>query len=257
MCGNEGHMARNCPRPWGPPRGPPTRDDPENGEPENADNAPVREQVGVNEDNTTVSPVGQPVAGDSAVGQASVLDDDPLVVADPVQEEAPTSVGASAVVEFPPEAQASSGAVGNSSEEIGEFSSSQSQISSQSISEFTEESQSILCDVQIEVIDSGNSAAAAECPEGMNAAVDVVEKAASASDFVRPENPTEEMDSSVTLKRKDRSEDSESTRRLSRSKSRPSSRKLRASASSASPSPGGGAVHRRLPVISPSRPSEA
>lgn len=237
LCGKEGHMARSCPTPWGPPRRFPTGTNSEDDAPENMDVTAASEQEGANV-NDIPAPVTSERAGASVVDTPVPVISEQPVVNTPVSQ---VSVGSPLSVGTPVAVNESSNSNENASQDIEEFSSPS--LDSQSISDFSEESQSILPNqtVQIEVVNSGS-----------------VIPAASVSHDASPKDPVEAMDSSVCLKRKDCEEDSvesdSSPRvRLSRPRSSEPSRKLRATVS-CSPASRQRGVHKRLPVVTSDRP---
>ena len=267
LCGKEGHMARSCPNPWGPPRRFPIRDgdcgtapantDGDSGQVDaGVDNTPAPEQATTSFDNAPVPNTSEQQApGDSAASQDSVADDVLLNAVDPASHEASPSGVASGSLN---ESSDSASILAKGSQEIGEFSSSQSLADSQPISDFSEESQSqsILRDVRIEVVDSG-SVARTDCPAGSLSLEEISDAVlASSSDRASLADSVEEMDSSVCRKRKDRPDpDPSGGRRSSRSKSSEPVKRRPRTTVSCSPSPSRRGVHVRLPLVANPRPS--
>ena len=234
-CGEEGHMARSCTNAWGtvPPRRFPISADPDGGALGSTSDAVVTGQdVGSMDAAPALAP---PPDSNVVENQDSVPDCVLLDVVDPASAESPPSVAASAV------ASESCLSDGGPSQDIEEFSSSSSS-EPPSISDFSEESQSILRDVEFAVPVPGRVAPRVDSS--------VAGRSADAS----PGEGAEAMDSSVSLKRKGVPADASVAERPSRSRSCEPHRKVKPQASP-SPSSRGGGVHRGLPVVSPSRPS--
>lgn len=125
-------MARSCPNPWGPPRRFPAGANPEDDAPENVNDTPS-EQSGANVNDNPV-----PITAEQPVVINSVPDGNSLNVANPVLNESPSSVVTPAVANESSNSGLNSNLDENASQEIGEFSSSQSPLDSQSISDFSE-----------------------------------------------------------------------------------------------------------------------
>lgn len=252
LCGSEGHLARSCPTPWG------VR--------EAAAPAPLLEQAAA-PDATVAAGLGVEIAVSSATealdagGPSSAVSSDSTALSSGTSSvgEVQIASGTGQTVPVPViecssrEALTScvqnvSGTGQTVSDTIGEFSSQDtlepSSQDSLNISDFSDESQSVLRNVYGSVIDQSN----------VDAGVEVLEEGQAPSSS--GDSQFECMDSSVSLKRAREAEFATPAIpvRLSRhrSRSRESRKKSRGGSRSdslsVSPSPG---RHSRLPVVTP------